>query len=409
MSLEDKAKQIYFSALQSVLPKNFISRYISFQNDTLYVQNDVYDLSNKKLYLFGSGKASLSMAKALMQVLENKVSKGAIVTYETDEVLSGVEILSSTHPIPSQKSLKAGETLLQQMSQLEENDFYIYLLSGGSSSMIESLKEGICLEDLQETTKILLENSFSIFEINTLRKKLSLIKGGGLARVTKAMGIVLVISDVIGDDLQTIGSAPFLQSKDTVISLDGIELPPMVVKALKSDEQIQKINEPKHYILASNSLALNAAKQKAQELGFTCNIKTDSLNELATKAAHLICEDLKDAKPLTCNLYAGECLVDVKANGLGGRNQHLALLSLFDLPSDAVVLCAGTDGIDGNSKAAGAFGSKNLLESANNRNLDARAYLDNFDSFSFFDAFEKTIITGPTGTNVMDLYIALKE
>jgi|LGOV01.1.fsa_nt_gb hydroxypyruvate reductase/glycerate 2-kinase len=375
MSLKQSAVNIFESALSAVKPKNSIPKRVRLVGNSLHVNQDTYDLKPyKRVFVFGSGKAGYSMALELEKILGTRLSGGLVVSPKAHKN-TNITFLQSTHPIPSKASLKAGDELLKEFSLLQNDDFYIYLLSGGSSALIESLKSGITLEKLQFITANLLKTSLPIQEINTKRKELSNIKGGGLANATTAKGIVLVLSDVIGDDLQSIGSAPLMSE-----------------------------NPPPHHFIGTNKLALLSAKNRALELGFEVEIVTDALEGDVEDTTAYICEKLKKLKANSCLLFGGESTVHVKGSGKGGRNQHMVLLALKKLASlkEFAFLSAGTDGIDGNSDAAGAV----VDEFTCKDNIDA--YLENNDSNSYFKQTKSLIVTGATKTNVMDIMIVLK-
>ena len=375
MSLKKDALDIFCTAIEAVKPSVSMQKRVKFKNSILYVDDDSYDLKPyRRVFVFGSGKAGVSMAEELESILDSRLEGGVVVSPDNHKNTK-ISFLQATHPIPSQSSLFAGKELMKRFLSLHENDFYIYLLSGGSSALIEVLKDGIALEELQATTKNLINSSLSISEINRARKSLSLIKGGGLAQCTKAKGIVLVLSDVVGDDLESIGSAPMLCK-----------------------------NPPKHYFIGSNKQALSAAKIRALQLGFRAEIVTDSLEGDIGDSVEFICEKLESLGPRHCLLFGGESTLHVRGNGKGGRNQHMVLLALMRLKDlkNFAFLSAGSDGIDGNSIAAGAV----IDEFTCRDNLDL--YLKSFDSYSFFKKSDSLIVTGPTKTNVMDIMIALR-
>lgn len=426
MNLRQIAIDIFFNSVEAVKPKNLIPENIQIKDNQIKIQKDVYQI-NKKIYVFGSGKASVEMAKAIENIAYDIVEKGIIVcNYE--EKLKKIKVIKGGHPVPDKGSLKGAETLIKELSSLKEDDFFIYLLSGGSSALIEKPIPPITLEDLKKLTKILLSYSVPIEEINVIRKHISLIKGGRLGRFTKAKGIVLVISDVIGDDLFTIGSAPMYYDKSTYEDafnilkrydlLDKIpsSIRQVILKGVKGEiEDTPKEENPniKHYIIGSNFKALLKAKDEALK-HFPAYIITSQLKGEAREVAKAIVaigkEIKKSGNPFyspVCLLFGGETTVTVKGNGKGGRNQELCLSALIEIKDmeNFVLLSGGTDGIDGNSDAAGAIVDKSTYKKAIEKRLNPYDYLNNNDSYSFFKETEDLIITGPTGTNVMDITI----
>jgi len=410
MCEKEQAKAIFLEALSAVMPKNLIHEALHYHDSILTIQEQRFDLSAyKNLYLYGSGKASIEMAKAMQKFLGDKITKSLVVS-NYDEDIAGVQVIESTHPLPSQKSIDAGEKLIAEFEGMGEEDFFIYLLSGGSSALIEKPIEGVSLEDFVQTTKVLLHHGLSIDEINTIRKNLSQIKGGGLASKTKAKGIVLVVSDVIGDDLQAIGSAPLLADNSTLEDVKKIVdkynilnlLPDSVKYILENADTIDTKN-PKvfpHFLIASNSIALKRAKKVAKEMGLSAKIVTDSLEGDVKEVADFIKQSSKSYEEQVL-LFGGEPTVEVLGDGNGGRNQELCLWVLKQQEA-FTFLSAGTDGIDGNSDAAGAV----VCESDYHDSIDS--YLANSDSYHFLKRQNALIMTGYSGTNVMDIMIVIK-
>ena len=401
--MREDIKEIYSSAIKEVLPKNLIQKNEYLQSFT-----------NKNTYLFGSGKASISMAVEIEKLFGDKIIDGVVVSPYKDESLKRVRVIESSHPIPSYKSLEAGKILYDKLSSLEKDDFFIYMLSGGSSALIELLHPLISLKDLEITTTLLLQNAVPIEEINTVRKHLSLIKGGQLGACTKACGVVLVISDVIGDDLEAIGSAPLffdsstiLDAKEVLLKYELFERVPENVKELFDrflNETPKKPNENiEHIIIGSNKIALKEARCKALSLGYSCDIVTDSLQGDVKLVAKKIVEAILQSNSDVL-LFGGECTVKVIGSGKGGRNQELALrvLELIKNHTNITFLSAGSDGIDGNSKAAGG-----IVDSKSYRE-DLPAFLENSDSYHYLKRGNDLLVTDESGTNVMDIMIALK-
>lgn len=415
MSLAQDAREIFDASLNAVLPQNILPQNISLKNDALHVKHLIYQLRpNQPIFCFGSGKAAHTMAQALYDALDGQIQGGLIVSSQDAKPIGPINHMAGSHPIPNEDSLKSGKALLDAMGKLDKDDFYIYLLSGGSSALIESLQDGVSLDDLQTTTRVLLSHNLPINTINAVRKRLSRIKGGGLADATQAKGIVLVISDVVGDDAQTIGSAPLMHSQMSPLSIpSGVfnALPSSVKQYLSKIPSTHNKQNPPHHMIATNHIALEEAALKAQKLGYETQIMTDSLEGLASNVAEQIYNQINNAPPRTCLLYGGEPTVEITGNGTGGRNQHVALnfLSHLNKNSNIALLSAGTDGIDGNSPAAGAIADKNTLIKSQNLSLDIGEYIFTCNAYEFFSKTKGSILTGPTGTNVMDILIALKE
>ncbi len=428
MDLKKTAVEIFKSAVNSVLPDNLIKNSLNIYDSTLIIENDKYNI--QKFYVFGSGKASVKMAEVIEELFLDKIEDGIVVCNYSKE-LKKIKVLEGSHPVPDEKSIKAGEILLSEMSKLSENDFFIYLLSGGSSALIEKPVPPITLDDLKKTTQLLLKNSVPIDEINVIRKHISLIKGGRLGESTKAKGIVIVISDVVGDDLETIGSAPLYFDRSTykdafeILNKYNIweKLPESVKEVIQKGlngeiKDTPKAPNPniKHYIIGNNFKALMSAKQKANEFGLDGKIMTSQLEGEAKEVAKVIVSIGKEIEktgnpfsPPVCLLFGGETTVTVVGNGNGGRNQEMTLSALKEIKEDKnlIFLSGGTDGIDGNSDAAGAVADYRTYLKSKEMNLNIDDYLKNNDSYHFFKETGDLIITGKTGTNVMDVTILI--
>ncbi len=407
------AKNIFMKALSAVMPKNLISDALRYHDGVLRVQGESFDLRDvDNLYVYGSGKASVEMAKAMQTLLKDKITHNMVVSNYT-EAVNGVEVIESTHPLPSQKSLDAGAKLLTAFEAMGERDFFIYLLSGGSSALIEKPVDGVSLEDFTALTQVLLHSGLSIDEMNVIRKYFSQIKGGGLASKTKAEGIVLVVSDVIGDDLQAIGSAPLLVNSatkqtlmDIVHKYNILHLLPNSVKSILENDNTdldKAVKKFPHFLIASNKIALLKAQEEAETLGLEVCIVSDSVQgDVQDLAADIVA--YVEKYPQKVLLFGGEPTVQVTGDGNGGRNQELCLWVLKKMQkcNAFTFLSAGSDGIDGNSDAAGAV----VCQEDYHDSLDA--YLENNDSYHYLKEQQSLIMTGESGTNVMDIMIALK-
>ncbi len=425
----DLAISMFLSALHSVHPKNLIPSNVSLKENSIIVEGTQIDIP-EYIYVFGSGKASVEMAKAIERILKDRI-KGGVIVCNYIEKLKYLQVIEGSHPIPDEKSLLAGDLLYEKMSNLKEDDFFIYLLSGGSSALIEKLIPPVTLEDLQKLTNILLKHSVPIEDINVIRKHISLIKGGRLGRSTKAKGVVLVISDVIGDDLFTIGSAPLYYDKSTyedaykilekysLLTLIPKSVLEVIERGLKGEiEDTPKSENPriKHFIIGNNLKALKNAREFSESRGVPSYIMTSQLKGEAREVAKAIVsigkEVLKSGNPYkkpVSILFGGETTVTVHGNGKGGRNQEMCLSALNEIKDtdEIVFLSCGTDGIDGNSEAAGAVVDKSSYERSLEKELDIDEYLKNNDSYSFFYETGDLILTGYTGTNVMDITILI--
>jgi hydroxypyruvate reductase/glycerate 2-kinase len=416
------ARKIYDAALESVLPENFMREKCSLDGDVLSVDASKYDLSlYKNIYVFGSGKAAYTMAKEIERLIVNKIHKGLIISPFDEHELEKIRVKIGAHPIPDNNSIEATKALLKMMSECTKDDLYIFLLSGGSSALMELLIQPISIDELQVATKLMLSEDLKIQDINTVRKHLSAIKGGALAKKCKARGVVLVLSDVIDDSLESIGSAPLYMDNSSFEDAQKIlkdknlllKMPKSIQKVIKDgvDKKIKDtakkpLERVSHHILASNELAKQSAKTSASELGLSVELVCESMQGEVTQMLEKILR-ITDASKKNCIILGGECTVDLNGAGQGGRNQHLALLILkkiLDKNLNITFLSASTDGVDGNSDATGAVVDAQCKASLS----EIQRYITNFDSYSFFKQTDCLIVKGKTGTNVMDIVIILK-
>ena len=415
---------LFEAAVDAVMPQQMLPERVQLHNGILFIDDHRFDLERyRSFYLCGTGKAALPMAEACEGILKARIAGGVIVTPEAERPLHYCRYLHSTHPIPSEESVAAAEELMAQFAAAEEGDLILFLLSGGTSALIEKPQPPVTLDAMAETTRLLLENGCSIEETNSVRKHLSMIKGGRLAQMTKATVIVLVVSDVIGDDLETIGSAPLYCDRTTYAGVTKMlqekglfeRLPATVRDVLAAGEAGAIAETPTaplarvtHLMIGSNRQALEAAAACGVEHGRDVRIIETPIQGDVAEAAEAFCRRFEMLPPGTLLLQGGETTVTVSGDGKGGRNQHFALHCLKRLKTNIGydIICAGTDGIDGNSDAAGARISDALYRQCAPGEIDDA--LARFDSNTFFAGKKALIKTGYTGTNVMDVVIAYK-
>ncbi len=429
----ERALAMLSAALASVDPVVAIRRYLSLEGDCLYVSGRAYDLSRfRHIYMVGAGKASGAMAQALEEILGERLTSGLVnVKYGYLAPAQRVRFQEAGHPLPDEAGLSATGRIVDLLCETDEDDLVICLISGGGSALLTSPQEGISLEEVQRLTETLLRCGSSINEINAVRKHISQVKGGRLARLAyPASLIALILSDVVGDPLDMIASGPTVPDSTTYAEawqvLESYELveeiPPTIVRHLELGKAGQIEETPKEgdpvfertysLIIGNNRQAALAAVEKAQELEFNASLLTTYLEgearEVAKVLAALAKEVARYGEPVArpaCLVLGGETTVTVKGDGLGGRNQEMALAAALAIEGmeDVLILCAATDGSDGPTDAAGAIAEGDTVARARQLGLDARAYLANNDSYHFFQALDDLIVTGPTNTNVNDL------
>ncbi|WP_428738911.1 glycerate kinase type-2 family protein [Sulfurimonas sp.] len=383
MSSKSLLENIFYKALKNIQANTIIQKNISLDKKYLYIANNpIKRNSFKKLYVFSVGKAAYAMAKEAENILQENIAGGLVVSLE-DKKLSYVKTCQSSHPKVSKKSLQCADALLAEIKKVKKDDLFLFFLSGGASAMIEKPMASLTFEEFQKISDALLISGVDIKALNSVRKSISLIKGGKLAKDFKAKGFVLVLSDVIGDDLNTIGSA------------------------LMQNEKFP------HYVIGNNSIALEGAKKYIQSYVQKVKILTTTLDTTSKQAAHYTCKEIKkyDAKYESfCLLIGGETTLKVKGKGKGGRNSELALrlTECKSINKDIAILCAGSDGMDGNSDIAGAFVNVKTLQKIEQKKLDPKKYLLENDSATFFKKLGCEFQPGLTGTNVMDFVFILK-
>jgi glycerate-2-kinase len=431
------AYEIMGSALKAVDPYFLIKDQLRRdQNIISFSDHKSVDLSKyERIFICGAGKGTAPMTRAMEEILGDLLVGGdIIVKYEHVDILKKVKLHEAAHPVPDKNTLMASETLLHNMTGLTENDCVFVLLTGGGSALLEILPDNITLSDLQKLSSVLLECSATIHEINCIRKHISMIKGGQLARnIYPATCMTLVLSDVIGDDLSVIASGPTSPDPSTYHeALDILDkysvrdkIPSSVLHHLEegangniaeTPDSNDKIFETvSNVIIGNNRLALNTAQKKAESFGYNTLPLTSMLEgeakEIATVVSSIIREiqmtDIPLKKP-ACVLLGGEPTVKITGSGKGGRNQELALaIALRNIKDPFIFISVGTDGTDGPTDAAGAIVDNTTLQKAEKAGLNAREYLLNNDSYHFFAKLGDLIKTGPTGTNVMDVIFAL--
>ena len=383
MSNRKKVEKIFYKALESVKADKVIKNSISLKEGYIRIWDKKVKLDSfNDLYIFSVGKAGLDMARAAEEILGKRIKGGVAVSSKEGE-LEYISHFTSTHPIISDKSLFCADKIIEEIKGIKEDDLFIFLLSGGASALIEKPIAGIILKDFQKISAALLGCGIDIKALNKVRKSISAIKGGRLGDMFRSKGYVLVLSDVIGDDLGTIGSAPMYNKK----------IP--------------------HFIIGNNKLALKEAKKYIENSVKKTKILTTTLSMSSKKASKYISSTIKrynEEFDSYCLLIGGETTTKVKGNGLGGRNQELALRLVMQkcIKKDMAILCAGSDGIDGNSEADGAFIDIGIYKEIKEKGLDPKIYFKNSDSYTFFKTLGYDFTTGITGTNVMDFVIVLK-
>ena len=438
--LRADAARIWKAALLSVDPEEAVRKVVKRQGEILRIGRRQFQLKKiRKLWILGAGKAAAPMGQALERILGKYISGGILVTkYGHSLPLKRLEIFEAGHPLPDANGRAAASRMLTLLrEEIGPDDLAICVLSGGASALLVSPAENISLKDKLQCTQLLLNCGANIHEMNAVRKHLSRVKGGGMARlIAPTRTVSLILSDVVGDDVTTIASGPMAPDPTTFADclqilrkFEVLERVPASVRrcfelgAAGKLEETPKVGDPafiksESIIVGSNAQACTAAARMAKRLGYHATVLTSRLEGDTGEAArfhmNIAWEILSHRRPIrrpACIISGGETTVQVTGKGKGGRNQEFTLRCVSELarlPVPCVVASVGTDGTDGPTDAAGAiadtatysrslkFGDQFLNESLNNN-----------DSYRFFHCLNDLIITGPTRTNVMDLRIVM--
>jgi hydroxypyruvate reductase len=438
------ARAIFSEALSAVDPTKILKERIRIEKDLLWIKigdnsERVFDLNRfDKIFLVGTGKASNSMAQAIEEIFEDRLTKGVITTkYGHLLPLKKTQIIEAGHPIPDQKGYEGAKIIHHLLKGSGPEDLVIFLLSGGGSALLPFPANGIELKEKQEATQLLLDCGADIKEINTIRKHISWMKGGWLAKWAYPSTVIgFILSDVVGDPLDAIGSGPtvpdpstFAEAWEVLRKYDLLNrIAPSIKIFLELGKEGKVEESPKrgdivfqkvyNSLIGSNILALRAAEKKASSFGLNTLILSSSIEGETREAARfhtaIAKEVISSGNPIpkpACILSGGETTVMIKGHGLGGRNQEFALAGALEISGTekVVLLSGGTDGTDGPTDASGAVADHTTIQRAKSMGMDPKAHLNNNDAYPFFQKLGDLLITGPTQTNVMDVRILLVD
>ena len=435
--LRKDARELFDQALTEADPGKCVLEHIKLRGNRLRVGEKSFNLPDfESLYVVAFGKAASSMATALEELLGDRITEGIVVSnVRSRRAFEKMDFHLSSHPVPDEKSVEAAEKVLSLLERSGEKDLVIFLISGGGSSILAMPSEGLTIEDKRAATQRLMLSGVDTYGLNTVRKKMSQIKGGGLLKkALPSQVITLILSDVVGDQLEFIASGPTVPDTTTyedawrVIEALGLEhrIPPRVVVHLEEgrnksaspamDHEQYERSGATTVVVGNNHKAIASMEKKAKEMGYNTLFLSSQISGEAREVAKVLAGisfDIKrfgrPVKKPACILFGGETTVNVMGRGRGGRNTETALSFCFEIVgSEGIVgLFAGTDGIDGPTDAAGAIcdGQSRLI--ARSMGISARDHLADNDSYSFFENLGDLIKTGSTGTNVMDVGVVL--
>ncbi len=435
--LRKKAAAVFRAALEAADPVQAVSRHLRLEGGLLIAGRKRYRLSSfENIRVVGAGKASAAMALAVERLLGASIRGGLVnVKYGHVANLRRIELNECGHPVPDPAGIRGAQRIAEIARSCGQRDLLIVAISGGASALMPMPAAPITLEEKQATTKLLLACGANIHEINAVRKHISGIKGGQLARLAyPATVLALLLSDVIGDDLDVIGSGPTAPDASTfagaraVLEKYGLfdRVPASVRGRIELGIAGQIPETPKaddpafartiNIVVGSNRLAVDAAAAKAKEIGLRPLVlstliegETRDVARVHAAIAREVLLSGRPARPPVCIISGGETTVTLRGTGLGGRNQEFVLAAAIDLAGcgGVVALSGGTDGTDGPTDAAGAIADGMTLCRAEKIGLDARRYLAENDSYHFFEPLGDLLKTGPTNTNVMDVRLVL--
>lgn len=430
-TLRREAFEIFHAALRAADPRAAILRVLARKDHMLLLNEKPFnDLTRGRIIVVGMGKAGAPMAQALEEIVGTEIDAGAVtVKYGHLAPTQKIKINQAGHPLPDENGVRATQEIVNLLRDLSADDLVICVVSGGGSALMEWLVDDVTLDDLRALTMELLRCGATIYEINALRKHLSRVKGGQLARLAQpARVLALILSDVLHSPLDVIASGPTAPDSSTFAECLQIldhyalreKIPANIVAHLERGARGEIPETPKmddalfarvtNVVIADNQIACDAAAAEARARGYAVElIGTQLQGEAKMLGMELAMRGLR-ASSGACILGGGEPTVVLRGGGKGGRAQELVLAAAreIDGAEKIVVLSAGTDGTDGPTDAAGAIADNETLSRAYALGLDANAYLDNNDAYHFFRALDDLVITGPTNTNVNDLMLALR-
>ncbi len=418
------ALQIFRAALAAADPQAAVLRHLKFDGRALIAARKKYSLKKfDRIQVIGAGKASASMARAVERLLGNRIAGGWINVKDGHTAhLRKIHQQECGHPVPDARGVDGTRKMAEIAREAGVRDLLICVISGGASALTPA-PDSMTLSEKQELTKKLLASGATIHEINAVRKHLSSFKGGQLAKLAyPATTIALILSDVIGDDLDVIGSGPTVGDMSTIDDARAVLAKYGITQSVEFHET-PKPDDPafervQNIIVGSNEQAIDAAARKAKALGYRTLVLSTMIEgetrDVAGVHAAIAKEILATGRPLrapACVLSGGETTVTIRGSGMGGRNQEFVLAAAIALEGSGpvTVLSAGTDGTDGPTDAAGAIGDSSTVVRGRELGMDAGEFLANNDSYHFFEKIEGLVKTGPTGTNVMDVRVVLVE
>lgn len=438
MQLTEVATDIYNQTLRHVDPTKIISESVDWNEASgeLTIKGKSFVIhENQPVYVIGAGKASVPMALGIENVMKARIRDGIVIAPNPYKGESRIQVFTGSHPLPDKESLSSSYELVSFLQKIPDNSFVINLISGGTSALFCLPAGDLEIEEINKIYSLLIESGARIHEINTVRKVFSSVKGGQLLKYLKGKQVIdLMISDITDDDIKMIGSGPSIAQDISATEAFQIlkqyklynSIPHVARQFLASEmdtemknrsyRNTQDIDRHSSFIIASASMMASRASEIAEEQGFETTLNKEAvsgpIDEVVQSLINQIRKLSEKSKPRIAIISFGEPTVQVTGDGLGGRNQELALRmahALKDFDHSIAFLSAGTDGIDGPTDAAGAVITNETYSQAIASDINPKQYLDNNDSYHFFQKAGGHLKPGPTGNNLMDLHITLIE
>ncbi|MBS1851929.1 MAG: DUF4147 domain-containing protein [Acidobacteria bacterium] len=427
--LRSQLREIFAQTLQSASIEHAFAKHVHCERGVLRICEDLYDLNSfSRIFVVSIGKAGHTLVEALQKRVGDRLEGIVAAPVDPQPQLRGFRYFRGGHPLPNAESVRAADAILKSLRAQTASSLVIFLISGGGSAIAEKpMDEEISLDDLVATYRVLVHSGAPIAEINAIRKHVSAVKGGRMAQAAApAQQVSLLISDVPDSTPDALASGPTMADSTTaeqcyaIAARYGMAFPPPVAELFqrRALEETPKSDDPaflrsRWWTLLSSATAVEAAAEAARQRGFQVTIDNSCDDwDYQPAADHLLrrLRELREKHPRVCLISGGEVTVKVSNGGVGGRNQQFALACVEKIAGQNIaVLSAGTDGIDGNSEAAGAVADGDTLQRAQALGLDVQAHLAGFNADPFFAALQDAIVTGPTGNNLRDLRILLAD
>ncbi len=403
------------AGFQAIQTPTVVRNAVRLSGNKLMVHGAEFDLSEyEHLYILGVGKCSIDAALELEAILGERITEGVVLDVRGTDALTRIKALEGSHPYPTNENAQHTAELLTLAKKATEHDLVLAVISGGGSTLLCQPETHTCADEAS-LVRHLFKKGATIEELNTVRKHLSRARGGHIAAATHpAQLVTMIFSDVPGDDLHTIASAPTVLDESTledakrVFDMYGASASFSVEHLFETPKDTEKFSRVRNELVVTNRTALDAMKARAEELGYTAEICDTELQGEAKEVADMIVKKLHDSKERSVLLYGGETTVTITGPGKGGRNEELSAAALPLINDDELVLSIASDGRD-NTDVAGGIADAHTREQAHVRGLNAEDFLFTNDTFSFFHTLQQGVETGYTGANVADLVIAMKH